>query len=103
MHCCPLLVQPIEEREEDTLLDERLLEGSGRSDDEGLLDEAMLEEITLEETRLEETAEAEEPPGLQIVPVTTGVSAAPLVLTCIPKDTVCPGWMLPFQFRLEAE
>ena len=39
----------------------------------------------------------------QILPVTAGVSAAPLVFTCTPKETVCPGWILPFQLRLLAE
>lgn len=44
--------------------------------------------------------EATVPP--QTLPVTVGVSIAPLPLTCIPKATVCPGCILPFQLRLVA-
>lgn len=51
---------------------------------------------------LEETAEADEPAALQIAPVTAGVSTAPLVLTCTPKETVCPAGILPFQLKLVA-
>lgn len=61
------------------------------------------EDGALDETTLEETAEADEPAALQIAPVTAGASTAPLVLTCTPKDTVCPGGMLLFQSRLVAE
>ena len=49
---------------------------------------------------LELDAEDVLPP--QILPVTAGVSAAPLVFSCIPNETVCPGWMLPFQLKFVA-
>ncbi len=55
-----------------------------------------LDELTDEEREDEATV----PP--QTLPVTVGVSIAPLPLTCIPKATVCPGCILPFQLRLVA-
>ena len=38
----------------------------------------------------------------QIAPVTVGVSTVPFALTCKPNATVCPGWILLFQLKLEA-
>lgn len=61
--------------------------------DDEVRDDEVLEGATLEEV---ETV----PP--QIAPVTAGVSTAPLVFTCIPKLTVWPGWIAPFQLRLVA-
>jgi hypothetical protein len=61
--------------------------------DDELRDDEVLEGATLEDV---DTT----PP--QIAPVTAGVSTAPLVLTCIPKATVWPGWIAPFQPRLVA-
>lgn len=73
----------------------------GRNDeDEGIeLDDGIeLDEGALDETTLDELVTIP-----QIDPVTTGVSIAPpLAFTCTPKDTFCPGWILPFQFRLVA-
>ena len=84
MHCEPVLAQ---------LLAELAMDEPGTLDEElaGGVDELL--ELDAEEAGL--------PP--QILPVTAGVSAAPLVFTCMPKDTVCPGWMLPFQLKLVAE
>jgi hypothetical protein len=91
------------------LLDERLDDTKEPRDDLAIDDEERVDEAddridegALDETRLDETAAADEPAALQIAPVTTGVSTAPLVLTCIPKDTVCPGGTLPFQLKLDA-
>ena len=64
---------------------------------------------TVDDERLEGAEEllelgAEDAPmSPQILPITAGVSAVPLVLTCTPKETVWPGWIVPFQLRLEAE
>lgn len=92
LHCCPLLAQPIDELDDDKLLDERMEEDNTLDDDRIEEDDERTDEDgILDETTLEDTADADEPAALQIAPVTTGVSTAPLVLTCIPKDIVCPG------------
>jgi hypothetical protein len=85
-------------------LDERIEELELTSEDEERSDEddERTDDGALDETTLDETAEADEPAALQIAPVTTGVSTAPLVLTCRPKETVCPGCTLPFQLKLDA-
>ena len=62
-------------------------------DDDDVRDDDVLEGVTLDD---QETALP------QIAPVTAGVSTAPLVFTCIPKATVWPGWIAPFQLRLVA-
>lgn len=73
-------------------------EDEGRNDE----DDERTEDGALDETTLDETAETDEPAALQIAPVTTGTSTAPLVLTCTPKDTVCPAGILAFQLKLDA-
>lgn len=78
-----LLLELMDALDSDTLLDER--------DDELTLDELILDELTLDRE--------DEP---QIAPVTIGVSAVPLALTCIPKVTVCPGCNVLFQLKLDA-
>lgn len=90
-------------------LDERIEELEFTSEDEERIDDddertddGALDETILDETTLDETAEAEEPAALQIAPVTIGVSTAPLVFTCTPKETVFPGCTLPFQLKLDA-
>lgn len=90
----------LDKRLDDTneLKDELTIDEEERSDE----DDERIDDGALEETRLDETAEADEPAALQIAPVTTGVSTAPLVLTCIPKETVCPGGTFPFQLKLDA-
>jgi hypothetical protein len=84
------------------MLDELTADEEGSNDDdeereEGAIDDAT-DEGALDERRLDATDEA----APQIAPVTTGVSTAPLVFTCTPKDTVFPGCTLPFQLKLEA-
>ena len=116
LHCCPVLAQLLEEldeldegklldtTDEATLLDERLLDVTVLDDDERIDDEATEDgaedatedgaddETTLDFTEdADETEDAEEAAPPQIAPVTTGVSTAPLVFTCIPNDTICPG------------
>lgn len=86
------LMLTLERLEELTELD--LLELEERDKLEEREDELML----IDEEREED--ETCVPP--QILPVTVGVSMAPLAFTCIPKATVCPGWILPFQLRLVA-
>ena len=88
------------------LTEERLLEDEDIdevTDDEERIDDD--EEERMEDTTLDDRLDiddADEPPLPQIAPVTTGVSTAPLVLTCTPKDATCPGCKLPFQLRLDA-
>ncbi len=107
---CGLLAQTDEATELDELLnmllDERIDDEDERTDegvleDKGILEDEMLDGI-LEGATLEEMADEEDPAALQIAPVTRGISTAPLVLTCIPNDTVCPGWIPPFQLKLDA-
>jgi len=103
LHCWPLLAQALDATLEATLVEERLLEATDneleeRTElDETTLDDATLdlEEATLdldEETTLDTTLdlddEADETAPLQTAPVTTGVSTAPLVVTCRPKLAV---------------
>jgi hypothetical protein len=78
---------------DETRLDESRLDEDERKDDEGNEDETTLERID----------DADEVLPVQIAPVTAGVSTAPLVLTCTPKETVWPGCTPPFQPRLVAE
>jgi hypothetical protein len=99
LHCCAL-AQTDEATELDkllnTLLDERTDE-DGAIEDEGTLEDEILDGITLDRT--EDATELWAP---QTAPVTTGISTAPLVLTCTPKDTVFPGWTLSFQLKFDA-
>ena len=94
----------LKERINELELDERIEELELITDDEerGDEDDERTDDGTLDETILDDTDEADEPAGLQIAPVTIGVSTAPLVLTCNPKDTVCPGCTVPFQLILDA-
>jgi hypothetical protein len=90
----------LEDRLELMLTLERLEELNELDRLELMLDREELEdrlELIDEEEREDDVTE---PPHM--LPVTTGVSIAPLPLTCIPKATVCPGCMLPFQLRLVA-
>jgi hypothetical protein len=83
----------VEEREVDVIELE-----DGATDER--TDEGAALVVILEETTLDATDEA----APQIEPVTAGVSIAPpLAFTCTPNDTFCPGWIVPFQFRLVAE
>ncbi len=59
------------------------------------------EELEILDDRLEDLDDDIWVP-LQILPVTAGVSTAPLALTCTPNATVCPGCMLAFQLMLVA-
>jgi hypothetical protein len=55
----------------------------------------------LDEITLERAAELVTPE--QTLPVTCGTSALPpFLLTWTPKATLWPGWILPFQPRLDA-
>ena len=88
LHCWPLTV------ELGALL-EILLDDRGT-----LLDDSITEltEDLLLETPTEELATRE-----QTAPVTTGTSPAPpFLLTWNPNETLWPGWILPFQLRLDA-
>lgn len=76
-------------------LEERLLDVTTLEDDERT-DEAKDDEAK------DLADDADDVVPLQIAPVTAGVSTAPLVATCTPKDTVCPGFKLPFQPTLDA-
>lgn len=59
------------------------------------------EELEILDDRLEDTDDEDWVPP-HMLPVTTGVSTAPLALTCTPNATVWPGCMLPFQLMLVA-
>lgn len=99
LHCCTP-----EQADVDELLDERMLDESKLDEDERIdEDEERTDDGSGDEITLERTEDATELGAPQIAPVTTGVSTAPLVVTCIPKDAVCPGCTVPFQLRLVAE
>lgn len=95
LHCCTP-----EQTDADELLNARLLDDNTLDDDERE-DEDSTEDCTDDDTTLERAEDAAELVP-QIAPVTTGVSTAPLVATCNPNDTVCPGEIPPFQPRLVA-
>lgn len=90
-----------EERLDEERLDERTLD---RLEDDKLDDDKLdVDERTDdEEATLDFTDDAEEALPPQILPVTSGVSTAPLVFTCTPKDAICPGCRFPFQLKLVA-
>lgn len=94
LHCAPAEVHVLTELDEATLLEERSDDEATSDEDDERNDEATTEDTTLD------LAEDAVPP--QIAPVTTGVSTAPLVLTCTPKEMDCPGCTVPFQPRLDA-
>jgi hypothetical protein len=76
---------------------ELLLETTELEDDVRTEEDDDVEaEVFTDDELLEDTL----PP--QTAPVTTGVSTAPLVSNCTPKDATCPGWRLPFQLKLVA-
>ena len=89
LHCCTP-----EQTDADELLNGRLLDDNTLDDDERTTEE-IEEDCTDDETTLERAEDAAELVP-QIAPLTTGVSTAPLVATCIPNDTVCPGAIPPF-------
>ncbi len=105
----PLLLE-LDERElldeeridEDTITedDERLDDDTTTEDDERIDDEED-ERIDDEDERTDEGVTEDVLPP-QIAPFTTGVSIAPFPFTCTPNATVCPGEILPFQFKLDA-
>jgi hypothetical protein len=66
------------------------------------LDDGLLGTLAIDEDEMPAELELDVITPPQMEPVTVGVSTAPLVLTCNPKDTVCPGWTLPFQLKLDA-
>lgn len=86
LHCEPLLAQLLAEL---------------ATDEPGVLD--LDDELTGGVDELLELGAEDAGVPPQILPVTAGVSAAPLVFTCIPNETVWPGWILPFQLKLVAE
>jgi hypothetical protein len=105
LHCCAL-AQTDEATELDellnTLLDERIDDDERTDEDGAIEDEGTLEDEILDGITLDRTEDATELWAPQTAPVTTGISTAPLVLTCTPKDTVFPGWTLPFQLKFDA-
>ena len=102
MHCATAAQSELTLDDTDDLLDELTNDDEGCIEDdernEGAADEGATEDGALDERILDATDEA----APQIAPVTTGVSTAPLVLTCIPNETVCPAGILPFQLKLDA-
>ena len=89
LHCCGP-EQRADELDDERLLDVTTLDEDERIDDDET-DEGAEDESTDEDTELDLTEEVDELLPLQTAPVTTGVSTAPLVLICKPKDAVCPG------------
>lgn len=108
MHCAAAAQTELTLEETDDLLDELTADEEGCNDDEDERDEGATEDGAAEDgatddgTLDERTLDAADEVTPQIVPVTTGISTAPLVLTCIPNDTVCPGGIPPFQLKLDA-
>lgn len=92
--------ETLDEMELEERIEELELITEDERNDEGTeLDEGALEDGTDDETTLDEAEDT----APQIAPVTAGVSIAPpLAFTCTPKETFCPGWIVPFQFRLVA-
>lgn len=88
LHCALVVLQPVDELDNATLLDERLEDttlADERIDDDAAIDEGAIDE---DETTLDFAEDTDEALPPQIAPVTAGVSTAPLVLTCTPKETV---------------
>ena len=102
LHCATAAHTELTLEESDDLLDELTIDDEDCNEDderdEGATDEGATEDGALDDRILDATDEA----APQIAPVTTGVSTAPLVLTCIPNETVCPAGILPFQLKLDA-
>lgn len=109
LHCCAVALQllvtelllKLDLLELTTLLEETLNELLLELNTELEAELNLLDELDTTEDELEREEAEEAAP--HTFPVTTGVSAVPLVSTCIPKDTVWPGCTLPFQLKLVAE
>lgn len=95
LHCCSQLALLTEEL---TTEDE---------DDEDDLDEGAIElgvdDLDEETAETDEGATEDAVPPEHTVPLTAGLSSAPpFLFSWKPKLTVWPGWIAPFQLRLEA-
>jgi hypothetical protein len=103
---CNVMLTPFASEELDSELDDLDDEDRDDREDEEIDEEETdereddREELEILDDRLEDTDEGWVP---QMLPVTVGVSALPLVFTCTPNAIVCPGCMLPFQLTLLAE
>lgn len=81
-----------EQADVDELLEGRILDESGLDDDERIdEDDERAEDGSEEDITLDRVEDAVELAARQIAPLTTGISTAPLVTTCMPNEIVCPG------------
>lgn len=96
------LESELDDRDEEDIDDREDEDTEEEETDEREDDTEEREELEILDERLDDIADEACVPA-QMLPVTFGVSALPLVFTCTPNATVCPGCILPFQLTLVAE